>query len=107
MAAPEPATVEVAYALRDVQRVVTVAFNEGMTALQAIERTPLIREFPELSGRTLDLGIHGRVVQASQLLRPGDRVEIYRPLTADPRQTRRRLAASGRTMEKSGRSQRT
>ena len=100
MASPDPATVEVAYALRDLQRVVKVEFHEGMTALQAVERSSLIRTCPELVGRTLDLGIHGRVVQASQPLRPGDRVEIYRPLTADPRQARRRLAAAGRTMGK-------
>jgi hypothetical protein len=98
MAIPEPPTIEVAYALPERQRVVIVEFREGMTAMQAIERTGLLRDCPELSGRPLDLGIFGRVVPAGQVLRAGDRVEIYRPLRVDPRESRRRLAASGRTM---------
>ncbi len=100
MGVPETATVEVAYARPDVQRVVVLEFTAGLTAWQAIERTSLLAEFPELAGRRLDIGVHGRVVDGSERLRPGDRVEIYRPLQADPRQERRRLAATGRTMGK-------
>ena len=98
MEAPERPTVEVVYALPGRQRVVAVDFTEGMTAMQAIERAGILRDCPELAGCRLDLGIFGRVVPAGQPLRSGDRVEIYRPLRADPRETRRRLAASGRTM---------
>jgi hypothetical protein len=92
------AVLEVVYALPGVQRVVELQFAEGMTAIQAIEAAGLLQEFPELASRTLTLGIFGRVVPSTQLLRPGDRVEIYRPLRADPREARRRLAAAGRTM---------
>jgi putative ubiquitin-RnfH superfamily antitoxin RatB of RatAB toxin-antitoxin module len=98
MEAPERPTVEVVYALPGRQRVVAVDFAEGMTAMQAIERAGLLSDCPELAGHRLDVGIFGRVVTAGQPLRAGDRVEIYRPLKADPRETRRRLAASGRTM---------
>jgi hypothetical protein len=101
MGLPECATVEVAYALPERQHVRIVELTEGMTAMDAIESTGLLRECPELAGRRLEVGIFGRVVAADQLLRPGDRVEIYRRLKADPRATRRRLAASGRTMGKS------
>jgi len=97
MAAPESAGVEVVYALPDRQRVTRVRFEEGMTAIRAVEESGLLNDFPELAGRGLDLGIFGRVVQESHALRPGDRVEIYRPLTADPREARRQLAAQGRT----------
>jgi len=98
MAAPERRTVEVVYAPPGSQRVVEVEFAEGLTALQAVERAGLLRDCPELSGRRLDLGIFGRVVPEAHLLLAGDRVEVYRPLKADPRETRRRLAAAGRTM---------
>jgi hypothetical protein len=98
MAAPEHGSVEVVYALPGRQHVVVVALIEGMTAAQAIDAAGLLRHHPELAARRLDLGIHGRVVPATQVLRAGDRVEVYRPLEADPRETRRRMAAKGMTM---------
>jgi putative ubiquitin-RnfH superfamily antitoxin RatB of RatAB toxin-antitoxin module len=100
MAADERETVEVVYALQEQQRVVLVEFRRGMTAIQAIESAGMLRDYPELTTSSLQVGIFGRVVPAGQELRAGDRVEIYRPLRADPRETRRRLAASGRTMGK-------
>jgi putative ubiquitin-RnfH superfamily antitoxin RatB of RatAB toxin-antitoxin module len=96
MATPEIAAVEVVYALRDRQHVSRVRHADGMTAIQAIEASGLLKIFPELAGNRLDLGVYGRVVQETQVLRPGDRVEIYRRLTADPREARRRIAAGGR-----------
>jgi uncharacterized protein len=98
MAVPERQAVEVVYALQERQRVVTVGFVDGLTATRAIELSGLTREFPELAGGVPDLGIYGRVVPPDHLLRPGDRVEIYRRLKSDPRETRRRLAATGNTM---------
>jgi len=96
MATPEIAAVEVVYALRDRQHVSRVRHADGMTAIQAIEASGLVKIFPELAGNRLDLGVYGRVVRETQVLRPGDRVEIYRRLTADPREARRRIAAGGR-----------
>jgi hypothetical protein len=106
MAAPEaPATgdeapeeVEVVYALPGVQRVAAVPFRHGMTAHDAVESAGLLQEFPELGRKAPTLGVFGRVVPPAHSLRPGDRVEIYRPLRVDPREARRRLAAQGRTM---------
>lgn len=96
MSRPEGATVEVAYALRECQRVVEIEFNDGLTALEAVERSGLLAEFGELAGRKLDLGIFGRVVRPDHLLTPGDRVEIYRPLTADPKTIQARAKAKGK-----------
>jgi putative ubiquitin-RnfH superfamily antitoxin RatB of RatAB toxin-antitoxin module len=98
MAAPECPAVEVVYALAEKQRVVAVEYANGMTAGCAVELSGLVREFPELAAGAPDLGIYGRVVPQDHPLRPGDRVEIYRRLKADPRETRRRLAAAGNTM---------
>jgi putative ubiquitin-RnfH superfamily antitoxin RatB of RatAB toxin-antitoxin module len=69
-----------------------------MTALEAVEASGLITEFPELAGCELPLGIYGCRVESGQSLRDGDRVEIYRPLRLDPREARRRsVQAAGRT----------
>jgi putative ubiquitin-RnfH superfamily antitoxin RatB of RatAB toxin-antitoxin module len=97
MAVPEHVAVEVVYALRDRQHVSRVRHADGMTAIEVVEASGLLNVFPELAGNRLDLGVYGRVVQETQVLLPGDRVEIYRPLTADPREARRRLAARGKT----------
>lgn len=102
MAAPDARRVEVAYARPDRQRVVAVKLTEGMTAVDAVRVSGLLKEFPELEGRSLVLGVFGQVVEGSRPLVPGDRVEIYRPLVADPREARRRLAAQGRTMGRGG-----
>jgi putative ubiquitin-RnfH superfamily antitoxin RatB of RatAB toxin-antitoxin module len=95
MSEPEP-SVEVAYALPDRQRVVRVALREGMTALEAVRAAALEQEFPELARSAPVLGIFGRRVEATQLLRDGDRVEIYRPLKFDPREARRQAARDAR-----------
>lgn len=98
MAVPERQVVEVVYALPDRQRVVTVDYADGLTVSRAVELSGLAGEFPELAAGVPHLGIYGRVVQPGYALKPGDRVEIYRRLKADPRDTRRRLAAAGSTM---------
>jgi len=102
MARPESGEVQVVHALPDLQRIVTVALTDGMTATDAVVASGLLEEFPHITARPLALGIFGQVVDGSRLLEPGDRVEIYRPLKADPRETRRRLAAQGRTMGRGG-----
>jgi len=94
------ARVEVVFALPDRQRVVQLPLRDGMTALEAVQAAGLEREFPELVGRRLELGIYGRRVEATQVLRNGDRVEIYRPLKFDPREARRKAAQAGRPVKR-------
>jgi hypothetical protein len=89
------ARVEVAYVLPDCQRVIELPLGKGMTALQAIQASGILANAPELAGRPLDIGIYGKLVESSQVLKAGDRVEIYRPLSDDLRARRRRLAAQG------------
>jgi len=92
--------VEVVYALPDRQRVVQIPLREGMTALEAVQAAGLEREFPEIAGRDLVLGIYGRSVESTQALRDGDRVEIYRPLNFDPRDARRRAVQAVRPVKR-------
>ena len=92
--------VEVCYAKPEVQAMVALTLPVGTTALQAFQESGLTRRFPELDGVKLVLGIRGKKVEAGHELAEGDRVEVLRPLTADPKETRRRLAAKGKTMTK-------
>ena len=90
--------VEVVYARAEEQALVEVPFRAGMSALEAVERSGLMGEYPEISARALVLGIYGNRVEPGQLLSQGDRVEICRPLEADPREMRHALLAEGRVM---------
>lgn len=88
--------VEVAYAMPDRQRVVALTVPLGCTVLEAVERSGLRDEFPAMTVDPEALGIFGRKVPAGQELRQGDRVEIYRPLIADPKEARRRRAENSK-----------
>ena len=89
--------IEVAYAERDRQTLIALRVPAGTTAEQAVVLSR-IRERHAGIPPDAALGVHGRVVARTQVLAAGDRVELYRPLPADPKDTRRRLAREGRTM---------
>lgn len=95
--------IEVVYALRDQQKVVRLALAEGSTALMAIEQSGLLAEFPDidLAGKN-KIGIWNKLAKTDSLLRDRDRVEIYRPLLADPKEVRKQRAAEGKVMKKGG-----
>lgn len=94
--------VEVVYALAQRQKVVTLGLPEGTTVQQAIERSGLLAEFPEIDLSRNKLGIWNKLAKADAVLRDKDRVEIYRPLIADPKEVRRQRAAEGKVMKKGG-----
>jgi uncharacterized protein len=87
--------VEVVYALPDRQSVVTLPLlAAGLTAREAVERSGLLNEFPELRTRALVLGVYGVPCGQDRILQDRDRVEIYRPLKVDPRAQRRQRAVA-------------
>ena len=88
--------VEVVYALPNEQALVALEVQEGTTARQAVEQSGLVARFPEIDPERMKLGIFGRVAAADTALRDGDRVEIYRPLEADPKDARRARAGPRR-----------
>jgi len=92
--------VEVAYAKRDEQVILPVRAAPGITARQAIERSGILRRFPEIDLAGGDVGVFGKLVKLDQELQAGDRVEIYRPLIADPKEQRKRRAAEGKELKK-------
>lgn len=84
--------VEVVLAFAETQRLVAVEIAEGTSLEKAIELSAILDSF---EGFELDLarvGIFGRKASADTLLCEGDRVEIYRPLIADPKEVRRQRA---------------
>lgn len=93
--------VEVAFALPGRQRLVALRVPLGTTAREAVARAGLEAAFPELPPETFreaDLGIFGRLLRDPDhhRLRAGDRIEVYRPLTIDPKAARAARAASKR-----------
>ena len=88
--------VEVAYARPDVQRIYALAVPNRATVHDAIEQCNVLLEFPEIDLNHHKVGIFGKVTTLDQVLRAGDRVEIYRPLIADPKQARKQRAAQRR-----------
>jgi uncharacterized protein len=84
--------IEVAYARPDEQVVLKVDVPEGARVADAIARSGLLARFPEIDLALNKVGIHARVVALEDRLTSGDRVEIYRPLQADPKEVRRAKA---------------
>ena len=93
-------TVEVAYARPDEQIILKVQLPVGATIEKAIEQSGMLTRYPELGTRQGKVGIFGKLKPVSHMLREGDRVEIYRPLIADPKEVRKLRAAAGKPMKK-------
>lgn len=89
--------IEVAYgAAPDEVVVIALQLEAGATAEQAIRRSGILERFPGIDLEQDRIGIFGKAVARTAVLEDGDRVEIYRPLRADPKETRRRRAARRR-----------
>ena len=87
--------VEVAYALPHEQKIIALDVNEECTAYEAVQRSGITEFFPEIDPDKAAMGIFGKALRdpRTAVLKEGDRVEIYRPLIADPKEVRARRAA--------------
>lgn len=85
-------SVDVVYALPQQQKVITINIKAGTTFLEAIKQSQICNFFPEIDENNLKLGSFGKLVKNDEEIQPGQRVEIYRPLIADPKEVRRRRA---------------
>jgi len=94
--------VEVAYALPEKQIIRAVNVDAGTTLGAAIVQSGIMMDFPELELEDAKVGIFGKACAMTTVLSEGDRVEIYRPLIADPKEVRRQRAAEGKKMKKGG-----
>lgn len=94
--------VEVVYALSGEQTLLKLDVPVGTTAEQAVQASGVLAKHPEIDMAASKLGIYGKLVKADVVLRDRDRVEIYRPLIADPKEVRRKRAEEGKVMKKGG-----
>lgn len=94
--------VEVAYALPAEQLIIPIKLTTGVTAKEAILNSGILEKFPEIDLNTNQIGIFGKLTKMDTQLRHLDRVEIYRPLIADPKEVRKQRAAEGKMMKKGG-----
>lgn len=91
--ANEQVTVEVAYALPERHFLRAFEVPASCTIYDAVMRSGVTTQFPELDLESLALGVFGKVVDRNQLVKAGYRIEIYRPLIIDPKEVRRKRAA--------------
>lgn len=91
--------VEVAYATPKRQLIVNVKLPRGATVAQAIHASGIREEFPQIEASP-PVGIFSRKVSLDYVLSAGDRVEIYRPLIADPKELRRQKAINEQLVRK-------
>ena len=91
----EQIEIEVVYGLAHKQKLVSLTVEQGTTVRQGAEQSGLVKEFPELDIAESKLGIFGKAVRNpdTELLKAGDRIEIYRPLLIDPKAARANRAA--------------
>ena len=90
--------IEVAYALAKEQTLLSLTVSVGTTVEQAIRQSGILAKYPQINLTTDKVGIFGKMTQLETILRPQDRVEIYRPLIADAKEVRKQRALKGKVM---------
>jgi putative ubiquitin-RnfH superfamily antitoxin RatB of RatAB toxin-antitoxin module len=96
----EMMTIEVCYALPEKQELLSVKLPAGATLGQALEASGLLQKYPEIDLKKNKFGVFAKLSKPDALLRDRDRVEVYRPLIADPKEVRKQRAAEGKVMKK-------
>ena len=92
--------VEVVYGTPEEQVLLTVQVTGDITVEEAIKRSKILARFPEIDLASVKLGVFGKLTKKDAMLQPGDRIEIYRPLIADPKVARQKRAAEGKVLKK-------
>ena len=95
---PGRLAIEVVFALPERQELISLTVEPGTTVAMAIMQCAIGDLFPEEDLANCQAGIWGKPVGRDHPLKDGDRLELYRPLSMDPREARRKLAADGRSM---------
>ncbi len=94
--------IEIAYATPRKQLILEHEVAAGSLAREAVRSCGIGQHFPEIDLESCDIGVFGKAVADDYPLNDGDRIEIYRPLIADPKEVRRQRAARGLRMKKEG-----
>lgn len=89
--------VEVCYALPDKQTLLSLEVNSGDTIQSIIKQSGILELYPEIDLEENKVGIFSKLSKLSDTLHDGDRIEIYRPLIADPKEVRKQRAQKNKT----------
>jgi putative ubiquitin-RnfH superfamily antitoxin RatB of RatAB toxin-antitoxin module len=86
--------VEVAYALPEKQKIYGLLVENGTSALEAVKQSAILKDFGDIDLDSAKMGVFGQSIKApaKHILQAGERVEVYRPLIADPKAARRKRA---------------
>ena len=103
----DPIKVSVAYVGVAEQVLKAMEVPAGTTLREAIERSGVLDLCPEIDLARFKTGIYGKVAKPDQALQSGDRVEIYRPLIADPKAARKQRAEEGKAVRNGGAAEKT
>ncbi len=98
----EKIKIEVVYALPDTQLLLKSEVPQGTTLAEGIRLSGMLDKHPEIDLEKGKFGIFGKLSKTDTVLREKDRIEIYRPLIADPKEVRRKRAEEGKVMKKGG-----
>lgn len=88
--------IEVVYATKDKQQLLCLNVEEGSTVEAAILASGILTTFPEIDLTTQSVGVFSEPVALDQVVKAGNRIEIYRPLAMDPKIARRLRAKQGK-----------
>ena len=91
--------VEVAYALAEKQSLISLEVKEGSTLKEAIDASGILKQYKQIDLSKDRVGIFSKFATFDTVLREKDRVEIYRPLEADPKKVRKERAAQSKAMQ--------
>ncbi len=94
--------IEIAYATPDKQMILECRVEPGTSPRDAVINSAIDEYFPEIAKDSCDIGIFGKVIRPDHSLENGDRIEIYRPLIADPKEVRKKRAEQGLRMKRGG-----
>lgn len=95
-------TVEVVYALPKEQTLLALKVDPFSTVEDVINQSGILQKYPEIDLAINKIGLFSKIVKLDQAVREKDRIEIYRPLIADPKEVRKQRAAEGKALKKGG-----
>lgn len=92
--------IEVAYALPDKQTLLSLKIDKELPISEAIQLSGILGLYPEIDLNTVKVGVFSKLAKLTDTLHDGDRIEIYRPLIADPKEVRKQRALKAKEEKK-------
>lgn len=97
---PDTISIELAYAAHSKNSLLSLTVEQGTTVAQAISLSGILQAYPEIDLAVNKVGIFSHITPLDTVLQAGDRIEIYRPLSIDPKEARRRRAEKAKQNHK-------